>query len=173
MATQEGTPLKARCQFITRNLLSMFQDSTNIPASLAIRELLLETSVCDKLSLVRVAYQGYLQKHGDPETKKRVLALKANEQDELVAAASVLHYDTWTQSQLIDCLNLKNRLKYQFVHKAEQTFAILGIFGFGYGVVKGVRAMTKASLDRVKKMKIYSKPLSGDGSPTNNSQHSI
>ena len=155
---------KYRCQYIILNLLKSFDESENTESSLAVRELLLETSRCDDwngdtLKNVRTAYAGYLTRHGDEDTVKRIKTLHANDQDELLSAATVIHYDTWTQDQLLSCLTPWNRIRYQFYHKAEQTFAVLGILGVGYGTIKGVRSMSKYSLEKVRKMRKADKKL--------------
>lgn len=50
-------------------------------------------------------YENYLNEHGDEGTLTRICKLKSTELDEQVAAAAVLHYDTWTQQQLLGTLD--------------------------------------------------------------------
>eukprot|EP01125_Pyxidicula_operculata_P022391 TRINITY_DN9117_c0_g1_i1.p1 TRINITY_DN9117_c0_g1~~TRINITY_DN9117_c0_g1_i1.p1 ORF type:complete len:213 (+),score=24.90 TRINITY_DN9117_c0_g1_i1:65-703(+) len=161
--------LKYKCQTIFENQLKMLESTKEIPSSLAVREIILETERCYQynkdLEEVVVSYKRYLEKYGDSGAIDRVKTLKATEQDELVCAAAVTHYDTWTQRILIESLSLDRKIKYHFVHKAEQTLALLGIATVDYGAIRGVRGLTKASWDRIQKMRKLKTSEAAEGHP--------
>lgn len=152
-----------RCQYIIWNLLKLFEErDDSIPSSRAIRELLLETPRCDKfannkLSGIRKAYIEYMEKHTDKDLKENIenkmKELKISEEKEEIAAATVLHYETWTQDQLRSCLSWKNWFSFQLLHKYERASSLVGLLTVGLLTFKGTSGLYKASMRKINKMR--------------------
>jgi len=102
----ESPPATRRyCHMISRNLLTTFERTKQHPvlASVAIRELLLETERCDtftNLSTVREAYTGYLVANGKPGIIGRLKVAECTDHDLRLSVAVSQHYNGWTQSQI-------------------------------------------------------------------------
>ena len=100
-----GSPPARYCLMLSRNLLTAFERTKHpMLASIAIRELLLETERCDtftNLSTVREAYTRYLTAHGTPGIIGRVKAAECTDHDLRLSVAVSQHYNGWTQSKII------------------------------------------------------------------------
>ncbi|KYQ96659.1 hypothetical protein DLAC_03945 [Tieghemostelium lacteum] len=145
-----------KCQYIYKNLLSMYTKKDNsTPASFFIREILEETPKCDKfgdLSGVRNAYENKLNSFDDKkEIVGRIKVLKNTIEDENAVIATAFHYNEWTQDKLLDCLSTKNYLIYQFTIKFERISAMVGRLAIGYVGFKGAQRLSKNSFKYLRK----------------------
>lgn len=124
---------KSKCQYIYRNLLSMFDDAkNNSTSSIFIRELLDETSRCDKFSNLKDLRDAYRQKliainNGDDSIIDRIRNVTTvTDDDERLAIVVVNHYNEWTQERLLSCLTRMNWVKYQIAKKYDTAAALIG-----------------------------------------------
>ena len=118
-----------KCQSIYWNLLKLQQK--DVYAASYLRELF-KTYKCDTqsdLSELRKLHSDFL---GEDLTD-RVINYKTNHEDEIKVAEAVNHYYYWSEKNLVDSLNIKNKIYYYTIEKSEQTLAALGIISATYG----------------------------------------
>ena len=119
-----------RCQMMYKNLLLKLDRENQIEPAIFV-SLLAGTKRCDEytnLSEVRKAYASTMSEIL-PGSYERVVKCQDTEQDTRVAYRTMEDYEQWTTERLSKALNLRNKVWYHVFHKAERTFATIGLLG--------------------------------------------
>ena len=121
---------RAKCNTIFVNLLR-FHGQQDTLSTAFIREFF-ETVRCDRVFDMSIHRDEYAQKLTKPRLD-RILAFKATDEDEAVAAQATMHYHTWHENRLLAAISWPSLLYYHTVTRAERTLAIFGITAATYG----------------------------------------
>lgn len=138
-----------KCQSIYRNLLKA--RGLSDVSSAYVRELQ-ETARCDGLgqdmSEVRAAYRTFMGE----KAFSNVMMYKEDALDDKKAAQAVMHYQDWTDRQLVAGLSWPNKAWFYTFLKGEQTLAAAGLVTTLFAGWRAVQYATRSwkDVDRIK-----------------------